>query len=208
MIIAIPRHLQEAVFAAAFALIAGAAVAADNLNYAPTRARGTSWQGPYVGANIGYQFGGVSNNRTDPSGVVGGVQAGYNVQHGQFVFSGETDIQVSDADDTFAAWKFSNPWFGTLRARAGFAMSNVLFYGTLGLAYGTLKLENTITGVIESRTNAGWAGGVGLEVALAGNWTARAEYLYVDLTDNNYVLTGTSHGIGSNMLRFGVNYRF
>lgn len=209
MIIAIPRRLQQAVLAAAFALISGAVVAADNLNYAaPARSRGTSWQGPYVGANLGYQFGGVSNSRTDPSGVAGGVQAGYNVQYGQFVFGGETDIQVSDADDTFAAWKFSNPWFGTLRGRAGFAMSNVLFYGTLGLAYGTLKLENTITGVSESRTNVGWAGGVGLEVALAGNWTARAEYLYVDLTDSSYVLTGTNHGIGSNTLRFGVNYRF
>ena len=58
------------------------------------------------------------------------MQAGYNGQYGQFVFGGETDMQVSDADDTFAPWKFSNPWFGTLRARAGFAMNNMLFYGT------------------------------------------------------------------------------
>lgn len=211
MIIAIPCRLRLAVYAVAltaYALISGVAVAADNPKYAQTRARGTSWQGPYVGANVGYQFGRVSNGGTNPSGVVGGVQAGYNVQHGQFVFGGETDIQLSDADGTFAAWKFSNPWFGTLRGRAGFAMSNVLFYGTLGLAYGTLKLENTITGVTESRTNAGWAGGVGLEVALAGNWTARAEYLYVDLAGDHSVLTGARHDVGSNILRFGVNYRF
>ena len=71
------------------------------------------------------------------------MQAGYNGQFGQFVFGGETDLQVSDADDTFAPWKFSNPWFGTLRARAGFAMSNVLFYGTVGLAYGTLEDART-----------------------------------------------------------------
>ena len=50
---------------------------------------------------------------------LGGVQAGYNVQYSQFVFGGETDLQVSGANDTFAPWKFSNPWFGTLRARAG-----------------------------------------------------------------------------------------
>ena len=68
--------------------------------------------------------------RRDPSGVAGGVQVGYNWQRGQFVFGGETDLQVSDADDRFASWKFSNPWFGTLRARAGFAMNNVLLYGT------------------------------------------------------------------------------
>ena len=211
MIMPIPRRPPKTVFAAALAalaLITGAALAADNLPYGAPARGGYSWQGPYVGANVGYQFGGVSNSAADPSGVVGGVQAGYNVQYGQFVFGGETDLQVSDADDRFASWKFSNPWFGTLRGRAGVAMSNVLFYGTVGLAYGTLKMENVVTGVSESRTNAGWAAGFGLEVALMGNWTARAEYLYVDLSDRNYLLTGTSHGIGSSMLRLGVNYRF
>ena len=79
------------------------------------------WQGPYVGANLGYQWGGINNNSANPNGVAGGVQAGYNVQYGQFVFGGETDVQVSGANDTFAPWKFSNPWFGTLRARAGVA---------------------------------------------------------------------------------------
>lgn len=206
MIIAIPRHLQEAVFAAAFALLSGAAVAADNLSYAPTRARGTSWQGPYVGANIGYQFGGVSNNRADPSGVVGGVQAGYNVQYGQFVFGGETDIQVSDADDTFAAWKFSNPWFGTLRGRVGYALNNVMFYGTGGLAFGELRA--TTFGVSESHTTAGWTAGVGAEMGFAPNWSAKVEYLYVDLSNTNFVLTGASNGYRFGLIRAGVNYRF
>ena len=52
------------------------------------------------------------------------MQAGYNWQYGRFVFGGETDLQFTDADDKFAAWKFSNPWFGTLRARAGVTMDN------------------------------------------------------------------------------------
>ena len=30
-------------------------------------------------------------------------------------------------------------------------------------------------------TNAGWTAGGGLEFIIAGNWTAKAEYLYVDL---------------------------
>ena len=129
---------------------------------------GYVWQGPYVGANLGYQWGSINNNPANPSGVAGGVQAGYNVQYGQFVFGGETDLQVTGANDTFASWKFSNPWFGTLRARAGVAMNNVLFYGTVGLAYGTLKMKNTLTGVSESHTSAGWAGGAGVEVGADG----------------------------------------
>lgn len=194
---------------AALALASSAAAAADYLPYDVPSAGGRPyWQGPYFGANLGYQWSDVRHNGVDPSGVLGGLQAGYSWQNGQFVFGGETDVQVSGANDTFAPWKFSNPWFGTLRARAGLASGNALFYGTVGLAYGTLTKRNTLTGVSESHTDIGWAGGVGAEVAVMGNWTAKAEYLYVDLDSNSYVLGRTSHGIASNVLRIGVNYRF
>ena len=120
--------------ALAFALGSGAAAAADITPYAAPP-REMFWQGPYVGANLGYQWGLATHIANKPSGVVGGLQSGYNWQIGSFVFGGETDLQFSDADDRFAGWKFSNSWFGTLRARAGFAASNLLFYGTVGLAY-------------------------------------------------------------------------
>jgi outer membrane immunogenic protein len=136
------------------------------------------------------------------------VQAGYNVQFGQFVFGGETDLQLSNANDRFAPWKFSNPWFGTLRARAGFAVNIMMFYGTVGLAYGSLKLQNTLTNMSVWHTSSGWAGGAGAEMALSGNWRARAEYLYVDLGGTSFVLDGLNHGNQSNLLRIGVNYRF
>jgi outer membrane immunogenic protein len=113
---------------------------------------------------------------------------------------------LSAADDTFAPWKFSNPWFGTTRGRAGVALNNILIYGTGGIAYGGIRAENA--GVTEARTLYGWAAGLGLEVGLTPNWSARAEYLYVDLNDRGYNLTGTQNGFESNLLRFGVNYRF
>ena len=158
------------------------------------RPRAIFWQGPYVGANLGYQWGLATNAASKPSGVAGGLQSGYSWQIGSFVFGGETDLQLSDADHRFAGWKFSNPWFGTLRARAGIATGNLLFYGTVGLAYGTLAAKNP-AGVSESRTSAGWAAGAGVEVALMANWTARAEYFYVDLNDLSFVLTGANHGM-------------
>jgi outer membrane immunogenic protein len=189
------------------ALASGSATAADNLYSSPSRPS-YNWQGPHVGVNLGHQWGSVSNSAANPSGITGGAQAGYNWQFGQFVFGAETDLQGSAANDTFAAWKFSNPWFGTVRARGGIAMNNVMLYGTLGLAYGTLKAQSTILGASEWRTTAGWSAGGGLEVALVGNWTARAEYLYVNLDERTFVLDGTSHGYVSNLLRFGVSYRF
>jgi len=157
-----PRS-RSAFAAVAIALAAGcgAATAADLV---PMRAY--SWQGPYVGANLGYQWGTTTNNPTDPSGVAGGLQAGYNFQRGPIVFGIETDIQLSAAEDRFAPWKFSNPWFGTLRGRGGYALNNVMFYGTVGLAYGTLRGRHTFTGLSESTTDVGWTIGAGMEVAL------------------------------------------
>ena len=195
----------------AASILSGAAAAADlppGPYSAPVRQSGYYWQGPYVGANLGYQWSSVSNNGTNPAGVNGGLQAGYNWQNGQFVFGAETDLQLSGADDVFAGWKFSNPWFGTLRGRAGIAYNNILFYGTLGLAYGGLKAESTLTGVTETKSSIGWAGGAGMEVKLTPAWSLKAEYLYVDIADRSYSLTGADNGLQSRMLRFGVNYHF
>ncbi|WP_167407200.1 outer membrane protein [Bradyrhizobium forestalis] len=165
-----------------------------------------SWAGPYLGGNIGYEWGSVDNNPTKPSGFVGGVQAGYNFQNGPWVFGVEGDIQAAGADDTFAPWKFSNPWFGTLRGRAGYAFSNVLFYGTAGLAFGELRGQTF--GWTESHTTAGWTIGAGAEVGLAPNWSAKLEYLYIDLSTSQFAITGVSNGYSASVVRAGVNYHF
>src|ERR1700721_3531223 len=95
-----------------------------------------SWAGPYLGANLGYGWGSVDHNPTNPSGFVGGAQAGYNWQSGAMVFGLEGDLQATAADDTFAPWKYSNPWFGTVRGRVGYALRTVLLYGPGGVALG------------------------------------------------------------------------
>ena len=165
-----------------------------------------SWAGPYIGGNLGYGWGKVDNNPTKPSGFAGGVQAGYNWQNGPWVFGIEGDIQATGANDTFAPWKFSNPWFGTVRGRAGYALNNILFFGTGGLAFGELRGETF--GLSESHTNAGWTLGAGAEVGLTQNWSAKIEYLYVDLATSNFTITGASNGYRFGVVRAGVNYRF
>jgi outer membrane immunogenic protein len=193
--------------------MAGAAAAADlppgtyRAPYAPYSAPSVySWMGPYIGGNIGYQWGSTTNNPTNPAGVAGGLQAGYNWQTGQFVLGAEADIQLSAADDTFAPWKFSNPWFGTVRGRAGVVFNNVLIYGTGGLAYG--GLEGSSFGLSESKTHLGWTVGGGVEFGIAPNWSAKVEYLYLDLADRGYSITGVNNGLESSLLRLGLNYRF
>ena len=197
----------------AFALFAGpaTAVAADIQRgsapyYAPSAPLPAySWMGPYIGVNLGYQWGLATNSGANPDGFAGGLEGGYNWQTGQFVYGLETDLQLSGSNDTFAGWKFSNPWFGTLRGRAGVAMNNVLLYATLGLAYGNGTID--VGTQTETKTHFGWAGGAGMEVGPHAELVGKGRILFVDLSDRRYVLFGNT-GFESSILRFGVNYRF
>jgi outer membrane immunogenic protein len=168
---------------------------------------GYSWAGPYLGGNLGYAWGSVTNNPTSPSGLTGGVEAGYNFQNGSWVFGVEGDIDATGAEDTFAPWQFSNPWFGTVRGRAGYAFSNILFYATGGLAFGELRGQ-TFGGLSESHTNVGWTAGLGAEFGLTRNWSAKIEYIFVDLAESPFAITGVSNGYQFGTVRAGVNYHF
>jgi outer membrane immunogenic protein len=120
-------------------------------------------------------------------------------------------------------------WFGTVRARAGVLVTpRVLFYATGGLAYGEVNTSETIGGSVSSTssTRVGYTVGGGIEGAIGGNWTAKLEYLYVDLgrTSGSFATTIPAFGAGAvangtltssynsrvtdNVLRVGVNYNF
>ncbi|HWK95033.1 MAG TPA: outer membrane protein [Pseudolabrys sp.] len=200
--------LAMTVLAAATAATAASAADLPRNNYYSQPAPGSyyNWGGWYAGAVVGYQWGKVPGTNTKPSGVLGGLTGGYNWQSGQFVLGGETDLQISGADDTFAPYKFSNPWFGTLRGRVGMAWNNILVYVTGGIAYGGLKGDSGA--LSESKTHVGWTLGTGVEFGLAQQWSAKIEYLYADLSNRTYSITGVGNGLENNLIRVGVNYRF
>jgi len=200
-------HCAAVALALTLATSAGAADLSYRQPYTVSQPlNGYSWAGPYIGGNLGYAWGSVSNSPTEPAGVFGGVQGGYNFQTGQWVYGLEGDILASGASDRFAGWKYSNPWFSTVRGRVGFAMNNLFVYGTGGLAFGELKAD--LLGRMENHTTAGWTIGAGAEIGLTQNWSAKIEYLYVDLSTHNFTIANTTNGYHFGSLRLGVNYRF
>jgi outer membrane immunogenic protein len=200
------HRICRALLGVAGALVALPAVAAD-LSIGPmSYAAPSPWFGPYAGLNLGYEWGSVTQLPLSPAGLIGGAQAGYNWQSGELVLGAETDLQLSEANETFAAYQFSNPWFGTLRGRAGLAFSNVLLYATAGLAYGEGKLD--FAGLTETHADLGWSAGAGIEVGFTPNWSAKAEYIYYDLGNQTYLLTGINNAFTSGLVRFGINYHF
>jgi high affinity Mn2+ porin len=72
--------------------------------------------------------------------------------------------------------------FGTLRGRVGYAPANWLFYATGGFAW--TYNQQTLTQLADGTTDSpflwrlGWAAGLGIEYAIAPNWTANVEYLF------------------------------
>lgn len=167
-----------------------------------------NWQGFYAGANLGYEWGTVSGASPEPSGIAGGIQGGYNWQQNQLVYGLEADLGLTSADDTFAPYKFSNPWFGTVRGRVGYAFDKVLAYATGGLAFGDLVATTTATGVDETKTEIGWTVGLGAEYGFNANWSAKVEYLYMDLGSRTFSTTGTDNGLSASLFRVGLNYHF
>lgn len=124
-------------------------------------------------------------------------------------------------------------WLDTLRGRIGWTVTpTFLAYVTGGLAVGVLNTSGLVTGtngatsVVGSfnsnSVHAGGTVGVGLEAALAGRWTGKVEYLYVDLgtfsggsfatpivgPSGSLLNTSFSSRLTDNVLRAGVNYRF
>ncbi len=196
--------MRSVLCAAMLLAMTGVATAADY--FAPSPLGPYSWIGPYIGATAGYQWGWVSNSPTQPAGLEGGIEGGYNWQRGNFVFGGEADLNLSSASATVAPLEFSSPWFSTVRGRGGVTFGNVLVYGTAGLAFGDLRAD--AAGLSESHANIGWTAGAGVEVGFTRSWSAKAEWLYLDLAGSNFSVSGVNNGLTANLLRFGVNYRF
>jgi outer membrane immunogenic protein len=222
------KTIAAACFAVAALMVAQSATAAD-LSVAPlykapppAMAPAYNWSGFYIGVNGGGGWGhsnwDASSDRIGLSGGLVGGTAGYNWQLGSAVLGIEGDIDWANLKGTNsstlcpAGCSTSDSWLSTVRGRAGYAFGGVLPYVTGGLALGDIRAATPgFAGA--SNTSAGWTAGGGIEFALPGNWSAKAEYLYVDLGRFNCGvscngLPTDNVSMHDNVVRAGVNYRF
>lgn len=222
------RLILASVAALATMTMIGPANAADiarrqPMPMAPAYYAPYNWTGFYVGINGGGGWGSSewsslvgSTGSFDVSGGLVGGTIGYNWQLGQWVFGHEGDIDWSDIRGSTSSGvcagtscETRNNWLGTGRARIGYAFDRFLPYVTGGVAFGDVKASVAGFGSTTD-TNAGWTLGGGIEAAIAGPWTAKVEYLYVDLgnTSCSGCLLSTNVDFHTNIVRGGINYRF
>ena len=211
------RYLLAASVAAL--ITAGGAKAADIINYQEPAAPVFSWQGFYIGGEIGGMFAKPKLSATNifgedaswspkPKGILGGIYAGYNMEFGQsFVVGFDIDYTMADASkskniefaDGVATGRVKQKWLSSARLRAGYAMDRLLPYIAAGFAYGkvdsriSLKdVENvTVQAVYKGGKNfSGWTAGAGVDYAMSDNIMLRLEYRYTDLGDNKFNFPG------------------
>ena len=151
-----------------------------------------NWTGFYIGINGGGAFGSSSWDSAGSRNISGGLigsTLGYNYQFGQAVVGVEGDLDWADISGNSnsacpAGCKTSDTWLSTVRGRLGYAADRFMPYVTGGVAFGDVR--GSTPGFAQTGADrTGWTIGGGLEAALVGNWTAKVEYLYVDLGSFN-----------------------
>jgi outer membrane immunogenic protein len=188
-----------------------------------------NWTGAYVGLDFGGQLGTSDkklSNGTDigefsVDGVNGGLVAGYNYEfYNNIVLGIEGDISGSSASGSKSCnsagytCATDNPWFATVRPRAGYAIGRFLPYVTAGYAVGDIRAERTggVANLDHNLIKSGWTAGAGAEMFVISHWTAKLEYLYMRYDDASMpAATGTgttATPLDSSVIRIGMNYKF
>lgn len=167
------------------------------------------WTGFYIGANVG---GGTTNDFNEANSAwMGGVQAGYLQQFGNFVIGGELAATYSD-DLTYELTPgagLNQNWSVEAEGRAGVALdTGTLLYGTAGVAFAELSPTGATTSAAE--THAGAIFGAGVEQALGNGWSLQAEYTQTRFWDINSSVAGVGRtdSLTNHAITAGVNYRF
>jgi len=186
-----------------------------------------NWRGLYFGLNAGGALG--SSQWDDPLGLAStgtfkvsgapliGATLGYNWQSGAWFWGIEGDFDLTNIRGGTACGlgfcETRNSWIDTARGRIGYAWDRLVPYFTVGLAFGNIKADIIGNRITNSTIKAGFTVGTGLEFAVYGPWTAKLEYLYVNLGSFSCSsacdpASSTEVSFDAHTIKGGVNYRF
>jgi outer membrane immunogenic protein len=129
-----------------------------------------------------------------------------------------TALKGSGTDSLGNTINTNTQWTSTVTGRIGAAFDRLLVYGKGGVAFANDQSSlNDIDGgtVSTSMTRTGWTAGVGLEYALAQNWTARIEYDYLgfgsetlNLSTPAFPAYNPSASLNVQEVKAGINFKF
>lgn len=202
------------------------------------------WSGFYVGGHVGWghmreqattQAAGAllaigATNTVTSDQLIGGVQTGYNYMisphvllgvEGEFTWLTQkySTATATLAPPTILTYTAGPDWVATAAGRLGYVQDNMMIYAKGGGAwldskYGALQTPAAGVPFSASDVRTGYMIGGGLEYGFSPNWTAKAEYAYLDFGTNTYnvgfggATTPTSIKTDMQQFKLGLNYRF
>jgi outer membrane immunogenic protein len=182
-------------------VLAVPAFAADAAAQLPMTAPGFDWTGYYAGLQGGYGWGQSDITGTEGTpfaaspdldgGFIGGHVAGL-WQFDQAVVGAQAELNYSSIDGAKElgvgnAIGTDIRWFGSVNAKAGYAMDRLLVYGIGGVAFAGIETsQNAVTAFAKTRANVGWTVGAGVDYALTDKFVVGAQYRYYDFRSEHY----------------------
>ncbi|MFV0335671.1 MAG: outer membrane protein [Tropicimonas sp.] len=145
------------------------------------------WTGPYVGLQLGYAD---FSEGIDGDDVIGGLNAGYDWDFGNWVLGFGADVSFGGVDTD----EGDIDWISRLKLRGGYDFGRTLLYVTTGAAYAASD---------DLDDSWGYFGGLGLETMLTDQISLSGEVAanrFDDFEDQDDVHATT--------VFIGVNYRF
>lgn len=209
------RFYIAAALGAGIVAVAGQANAADvmggdDYSYNDQLSSGVhDWSGNYVGAQIGASSSRFPSPFSSRTGMLGGAVIGKNMQSGNIVFGGELEGNFAEAEHRIGkGGVLQQSWNGNVKAKVGYAFDKTLVYATAG--YGATKFKTKGN----ASSAPGWEGGalvgIGVEQAISGPLSLKAEYDYQRFNDVKSRVNGVqqSNDLKNQSIKAGLNYRF
>jgi outer membrane immunogenic protein len=199
-----------------------------------------NWSGFYIGGNLGVGWnkasvsdsaGSAFSTLNNTTTFLGGAQFGGNYQFGpsgsgvvvgaeamfDWLPNTQNTVTATNSGTNLTA-TINNRWITTATGKLGYAWDRVLLYGKGGFAWVSNSNSTAPFTASTNSTSWGWTGGIGVEWAFAGNWSARAEYDFIGLQNQTLGLptaTGTPffndtitiNNRSIQMVTAGVNYK-
>ena len=207
--------------------LAAPAFAADPTVDLPMTAPGFDWTGYYAGLQAGYGWGQSDITGTDGGpfsvtpdingGFVGGHVAGL-WQFDQAVIGAEADLNYASINGTAEAgpgnvFGTDIKWFGSVNAKAGYAMDRVLVYGIGGIAFAGIETSQAAgTAFASTRTSVGWTVGAGVDYALTDQFVLGAQYRYYDFGSEHFdapdAFVDRDQNVKLNTVGINLSYKF
>jgi outer membrane autotransporter protein len=194
------------------------------------------WTGFHVGAHAGFAFSGEDATSaffgtpvtfsTNPSGVLGGLEAGYDYQFSpNWLVGAELDLSWTTASGNFnfitttpagavasGIFNSNHHWYDTFTGRVGYLISDWVLYAKGGAAWinadYNLAVNGPFGGGSVNDTRTGYALGLGAEWMFGPGWSTKLEYDYLGFGNNSYALAGFGTTVNTHVqqIKVGVNY--